>query len=93
MPQPFRRNKLLSEKKNKKRKYTESRLVELQIAGENENLKSNYNEICIQQNNSELSQLKRQNINRQIISRTFFETGKFHIEKNICLGQIRTKDF
>ena len=36
-------------KRNQKRKYTKSRLVELQGAGVNENIKSNYNENCKQQ--------------------------------------------
>ena len=74
-------------------KYTKSRLVELQIEGETENLKSNYNEICIQQNSSELSQLKRQNINRQAISRTFFKTGKFPIEKKYVLVRFEISTF
>ena len=51
--------KFSTKKKQKKRKYTKSRLVELQIARAIENI-SNYKEKCIRQQKSKMWQLSRQ---------------------------------
>ena len=57
--------------------YSKTRLVELQIAAVNENIKSNYNESCIQQKNSKMSY----SISRQILSRHYFKTDFFPLKK------------